>query len=70
MKENILPANCGPQCPLYDLSNRRCRVSGNPKENLEDCDFGYNMREVKNIAQGKPWNTIDLPVDMPIQARI
>ena len=60
--ENILPAVCGPQCPLYDLKKHRCRVSGDSKQNLEECDFEYSMTEVNNIAKGIPLS-VNLPVD-------
>ena len=52
-----LPLRCGPECPLYDLKNRTCKLTGQNRKTREVCDFGYDLYNAKNLSENKPYNS-------------
>lgn len=52
-----LPLKCGPECPLYDLKNRTCKLTGQVKQTRENCEFDYNLENARNLSENKPYDT-------------
>lgn len=53
---NSLPLKCGPECPLYNLKNSTCKLTGQTRKTREACEFGYDLDNAKNLSENKPYN--------------